>query len=434
MKKANIKEAKILFIAYYFPPAQSIGVWRNYYLAKECKKFFMKVFVSGQTFELPFSEDKTELEAFDRIQNSVFDYRFLFRNRQKIGFKEGFKKNYISQFFIKLINSFPFNIIFGEGGLIYLFQSFFHTNKFVKKEGITFIYSSFRPMTDHIIAYMLKSRNPNVVWTADFRDLPFDPLYKNYFWYWFQKAIMRKIFSKADHITTFNNGIGTGLKQYTEQDILILENGPFVELNERITCNQNSVFTIQYTGSLFLNERDPKPLFEALQELIVGNIMLPRKVKLKYAGKDDNQWRQKLAKFQLSEISEIQGMVDYRMARLLQTESHINVILTSSHQEYTGIITGKFFEYISAGRPIICLVNGKTDRELEQIFDKYHLGIVVYTEEENKEKLKNFLSNLYEEFEKTGSIKWQINPNVFDDFNWTKTVQKWVKKLANDKY
>ena len=71
MKKANIKEAKILFIAYYFPPALSIGVWRNYYLAKECKKFFMKVFVSGQTFELPFSEDKTELEAFDRDRKSV---------------------------------------------------------------------------------------------------------------------------------------------------------------------------------------------------------------------------------------------------------------------------------------------------------------------------------------------------------------------------
>ena len=433
MKNPEMDERGILFIAYYFPPLQSIGVWRNYFLANEASFHFEKVFVSGQKISKVTVFNDQILKQFERIENIVIDYRTIFQKKDNISFKEDLKKNFVSQIFIKLINSFPFNLIIGEGGFLYIFHSLYQLNKLIKTEQIQYIYSSYRPMSDHVIAYWLKKLHPQLIWTADFRDLPFDPLYKNYFWEALQKWVLRRLLKSANLITSFTNGIAIGLKSYTPHSTFVLENG-FFNLSAPIKkISQNPKFTIQYTGSLFLNERNPGPLLEVLRELLLEKEIDANAILLKYAGKDSGLWKQKIEDYQLSSITETLGLISNSEAKSLQVASHINVILTSSHAEYKGILTGKFFEYVLAGRPIICLVNGTKDIELEEIFQKYNLGLVIYDNLESKFLLKQFILKLYSKQKVYGEGNWTIDPEIFNAYNWKKTMNKWIKLLADER-
>lgn len=425
----NLKRG-ILFIAYYFPPMNSIGVWRNYFLAKFAKNYFKEVFISTSDL-VPTNEEV--LNEFNINQNKCLDYRSLLKrdNANKSSFKEQYKANFISRFFIKLINSFPFNLIAGEGGLVYIIRSVKSASAQIKHNEIHYIYSSFRPMSDHFIAYRLKKRYKKLVWIADFRDLPFDPLYKQYFWLKFQRYIMCKLLLKADIITTFSEGIKDGLSHFTQKEIFILPNGPFETIKLEPNFNKATQFTLQYSGSLFLDERDPSPLLKILSELKNENKIDTSNFVLKYCGKDGTQWNSYIQKFNLSEISNNLGLVTYEMSRQLQQESSLNIILTSSHAQYKGILTGKFFEYIAAGKPIICIINGVRDEQLEQIFEKYHLGIVVYHDANNWAELKNFILEEWIYFQKFHETKHKIDLRILDDFNWNNSLEILVKLLEN---
>lgn len=420
----------ILFTAYYFPPMNTIGVWRNYFLAKFAKNYFKEVFISTSDL-VPSNEDL--LKEFNINQNKCLDYRSLLKrdNANKSSFKEQYKANFISRFFIKLINSFPFNLIAGEGGLVYIRRSVKSASTQIKLNDIQYVYSSYRPMSDHFIAYCLKKRHKKLVWIADFRDLPFDPLYKQYFCLKFQKYIMFKLLSKADIITTFSEGIKLGLNNFTQKEIHILPNGPFESNKIESNVQKATKFTLQYSGSLFLDERDPSPLMKILSELKHENKINSSNIVLKYCGKDGTQWNSYVRKNSLSDISNNLGLVSYDMSRQLQQQASINIILTSSHPQYKGILTGKFFEYIAAGKPIICIVKGVRDEQLEHIFLKYQLGILLYHDAQNLTALKNFIVEEWQYFQEFHETKHKIDMRILDDFNWDKSLEILVKILDN---
>ena len=434
MTTDDTRHRNILFLAYFFPPIQTIGVWRNYFLAREAKKYFAKVFVSGRRIEESSRDDKVNYETFHYLSNPAPDYRFLLGGKKKPGFSEGSKKNVISKFLIRLVNSFPFNIFLGEGGIIYIVSSVWKAHRLIREENISHIYSSFRPMSDHLVAWCLKSLHRELIWTADFRDLPFDPLYRQYFWFGFQRWVLSGILRKADIVSTFHEGIGYGLRQFSDKEITILENGTFQDFEREKNAEQNPKFTIQYTGSLFQDERNPAILMQALGELLEEKIISQEEIRLNYAGKDSAKWASLARQHRLSDVSVNHGLVSREQASVLQASAHLNLLLTSSHPEYQGILTGKFFEYIAAGRPILCIINGCRDQSVERLFDKYHLGMVVYLDEPNPGVLKDFLMKLLDDFKQNGKLNWQVDEKIYEEFNWQRTMEKWLEKLSLVKF
>lgn len=431
MTTGDARHRNILFLAYFFPPIQTIGVWRNYFLAREAKKYFAKVFVSGRRIDEGNRVDKVQFETFHYLSNPAPDYRFLLGRKQKPGFSEGSKQNVISKFLIRLVNSFPFNIFLGEGGIIYIVSSVWKAHCLIREENISHIYSSFRPMADHIVAWCLKSLHRKLIWTADFRDLPFDPLYTQYFWFGFQRWVLSGILRKADIVSTFHEGIGYGLREFSEKEITILENGPFQDFTKARNVEQNPIFTIQYTGSLFQDERNPAILMKALGELLEEKIISQEEIRLSYAGKDSAKWDSLAEQHRLSDVSVNHGLVSRERASVLQASAHLNLLLTSAHPAYKGILTGKFFEYIVAGRPILCIINGCRDQSVERLFDKYHLGMVVYLDEHNPGVLKDFLMKFLDDYRLNGKLNWQVDEKIYEEFNWQRTMEKWLEQLSS---
>ena len=66
------------------------------------------------------------------------------------------KQSFWGRILRKLIDSFPFNILVGDGGLIYIVKGYVAGKKIVQQQGTTHVFSTFRPYSDHIIRLFSK--------------------------------------------------------------------------------------------------------------------------------------------------------------------------------------------------------------------------------------------------------------------------------------
>ena len=265
----------------------------------------------------------------------------------------------------KLLDSYPGNLIWGEGGWLYIRNVLRKARQLVREEGISHVYSSFRPLADHYIAYRLKKEFPQLIWIADFRDLPVDRNRENVFFPGWQDRRYRDIFEKADFLITVSEGLRKRLLDYHDH-VLVVRNGMrrlFLPDNPTLP----DAFTITYTGSLYPKLQDPSAFFASLRELISSGQLPENEVRLVYAGKDHRIWNGYLREYGLEAISVVRGKVSLTESIRLQHESHVNLLLTWSGPHSGGVLTGKLSEYLAAGRPVLCLVNGGRDEELEEI-------------------------------------------------------------------
>lgn len=423
-------ERKILFLLYYYPPIKSISTRRNANIVKHFGVFFEKKYVfstkNADVLPIETAEQDADIVAADKV--FTLDYRTLtnLKKRKQIHYREETKENI--RFLIKVLDSFPFNLFIGEGGFFYSFFSVLKAIKLIKKEKITHIYSSFRPMSDHFSAYILKIIFPKLVWIADYRDLHTDPIYKNVYLPRFQNACNQFLMKKANLITTVSEGLAKHLRYYDADKVHVLTSG--IELTEKkdIALIKFLKFTIVYTGSMFRDERDPSLLCAVLEKLKEEGRITPDNFQILYAGKDTDIWQNWVKKYNISTFFTSKGMLPLSEAVALQYSAHINLLLTTATPELSGFLSGKFFEYLSARRPIAVLIKGTQDMEFEAFKKDLNFGFVGYNDTSFAD-LKTFLEEKITEFEYTGCVKGHISEENLKEMTWEKQVEKLMERI-----
>ena len=447
---------RLLCFLYYFPPIKSIAVNRNWRIVQHLQPYFSDIFVFTTQNNRLLPQEARDTEGVNIFEIPTFDYRtltaWLRPNRSEMHHDEGAKSNPIVRFAIRLLDSFPFNLLFHEGGIIYSLISFWRAAKLIRKEKITHIYSSFRPMSDHFTAHLLKIFFPNLVWIADFRDLHIDPLYQmpliKPFQHWCNKRLLRR----ADLVTTVSEGLAVHLKAY-HSNVYALRNGvhldnqkafelrtqkgdPSVSASKNSSISNNipisKKFTFAYTGSMWLDERNPSLLLKIVQDLLNEGIMSAENTQIVYAGKDTAVWQTWITKYNLDDFFNAYGLVSSQKAVDIQREAHLNILLTSALPNYGGVLTGKFFEYLAACNPILVLINGAQDVEFEQIVTHLDAGIVAYNDRSEKE-LRAFILNLFNEWQATGKVEPTIRRERLEELSWEATMAKLAAFLDLEK-
>jgi len=331
----------ILCLHYYFPPLLSTAVIRNYHIACTFADYFDDVHVLTSDNYKRFPTDERLLpENLKVTPVYTLDYRRLLAGRKSDSHKPTTKKS--SKFFqwlLKVQKSYPFSLLLAEGNLIYILGAYKKAKRLIDQGVITTIYSSFGPYADHFVAYLLKRKYPHLRWIADYRDLQIEPIYKNVIWTNYQKRIENKILAKADLITCISDGFTTQLESYNRPTKTILRG---VEL--RKPEKQYDKFTIAYTGSLYFDYRDPRALFKEISTLLKSKEINESDIQLVYAGRDGHRYGEWISEYDLDQIFINKNMVTQAEAKTIQNRSHINLLLTSSSPELTGVITGKIFE------------------------------------------------------------------------------------------
>jgi len=424
--------ARILFIHYYFPPVGTVGSLRNYHIAREISPFFEKsdlLTVRHKPFRMkdPFDDSFLSIQEIARL-----DYRYLY---EMLG-RKGDLNDQInakraqqgSGFLRKLTDSFPGNLIWGEGGAYYVWKAVQRASRLVHDHGITHVYSSFRPFTDHIIAYQLKGKFPHLRWIADFRDLPVDRNRDNVFFPKWTDRQYKRILTRADILTTVSKGLKEKLIEYNDR-VMVVRNGLRADFIPGDIRSPDK-FTLSYTGSIYPGMQDPVPLFRELTSLLEDGRIDRKQICLQYAGKDHRIWGDLIQAYGLEDISVNHGKVDLSQAIRIQHESHVNLLFSWSGPFTGGVLTGKIYEYLAAGKAILCLVKGNRDKEIEEIVGTDGIGRVFYSQGELK--ASGWLQALYEQWQ-SGTLASGSGDSRLEKWQWgeaIKPLRQWISANA----
>jgi len=417
--------AQILCLNYYFPPLLSTAVIRNYHIASTFSEYFDHVHVLTSDNHKRFpTEERILPSKMDLYSIYTLDYRRLLAGKKNDSHAPTTKKS--SPFFLWLLKvqkSYPFSLFLAEGNLIYIYGAYKKAKKLIRQGEVTTIYSSFGPYADHFVAYFLKKKFPQLKWIADFRDLQIEPIYKNVIFTNYQKRIEKKILQKADLITCISDGFKSQLIVYNRPVETILRG---VELREAVA--QYEKFTISYTGSLYFDYRDPRLFFSTLKNLIDDGSIDIDDLQLIYAGRDGFRYGEWISEYGLDSCFENKNMVSQDEAMTIQNRSHVNLLLTSSSPELTGVITGKIFEYFEALNPTLCLINGVKDPEFEQLFKELNAGAVVYNPPLKEGKMEAFILEKYHEWKSHNRVISTLNTSLIEkNYGWKSQVEKMLK-------
>ena len=232
---------------------------------------------------------------------------------------------------------------------------------------------------------------------VDFRDLmdqpgPFFPLRL------FKRLQQEKATRRGDSVTVISEGLRDNLRDGLVRNkhgekISVLYNG-FVpremEAGPRVT--PDNTLRIAYTGSLYRGRRDASPLFQALGALLDNEYDLP--IEVHYAGPSGEVFRAAARAHGVSCLAFDHGVLPRAEALRLQEDADLLLALSWNTRGSEGILSGKFPEYLGAGKPIISIVAGDLpNAELTRLVNEMSVGVSVeeVTAERDIEKLSRYL-------------------------------------------
>lgn len=316
-----------------------------------------------------------------------------------------------------------------------------HILKQFNLDSFDIVISSYGPLSSFLIGRTIKKRGIAPKWLCDFRD----NMVFNGYPYWLNKLFSsyEKSAVKFANAITFvsqgqknmfinNNNVG----DLHKTKIHTIYNGFEKELMSISPVEkENDILTFTYTGQLYSGVRDFRLLLHALDDLIKEKLVNKDQIKIIYAGSSSDVLRQQLAGFDNIISSCIDyGMVSREVALRIQTESDILIVLTWNTKKEQGILTGKFFEYLQAEKPIISITSGDlANGELTDIISRANLGIACecITYKDDLLKLKNYILKQYQLMIKSENLAYCPNFEQMKKFHYGTITDNFEKIILS---
>ena len=221
------------------------------------------------------------------------------------------------------------------------------------------VVSTFGPRSSHIIASNMKRHNPGLLWIADYRDL-----WSNSHLAGYSARERRKqqaleeatVGARADVITTVSDEMAEQQREFLRKPVWVIPNGFDTEVAPPEDAGPASGCSrIVYTGMIYRGHRDPTPLFIALKELLVEGRINAGSIRVEFYGPLERWLEEAIVSFGLESLVDVHGRVSRDVCLAQQREADLLLLLESGAAEAAGVLTGKLFEYLAAGRPILSL-------------------------------------------------------------------------------
>ncbi|MGB3077569.1 MAG: hypothetical protein WBB31_00710, partial [Saprospiraceae bacterium] len=90
----------------------------------------------------------------------------------------------------------------------------------------------------------------------------------------------------------------------------------------------------------------------------------------------------------------------------------VNLLLTISSDQQTGILTGKMIEYFEAGNPVLAIVKNQIDPELEILLKELRIGKSFSDLPSDLPGIKEFIFEEYTHWKKTGMNRKAVDVEV----------------------
>ena len=431
LKNAEIFQlmSRLLMLHYRFPPAQVVSSKRLGHMYLEAKPFFENIYVlTSEVGEAYATDPLLQLPIEHR---TAISHRDLRSSVQQVPGKasrpiQQIKRHPIGQSLLNLRRRWPFFYLFGDGGKDYIRKMVSRAEAMIRKHKITHLFTSYGPYADLIIGHKIKKRFPHLYWIADFRDI-FEnrPAPKAFQWYpfWY----LKKKIKLADRVTTVSEGLADRLR-LLHPDVTVLYNGWGKFTNHLAITTPMLPFSIAYTGSLYSRWRALKVFFQALNRCTGEAVKATenKKIQFHYYGPDASACASSARLQLLTESRGFYPSVSMEKALRIQEGSHINLLLSWSHDKQKGVLNAKLFEYLAARRPIFAIVDGPVDDELIYWVESVGKGRCFFTEAHTLAEISAGLKGLIEEVREQ---RWKGPTEWPKKIKWSKQGPEFWKRV-----
>ena len=422
---------KLLIITYYWPPAGGPGVQRWLKFVKYLPDFDIQPIVyvpENPTY--PIVDEGLLNEVSDKaiiLKNKIFEpYQlagiFSKKQTQKIssGIIPAAKKQSVLE---KLLLWVRGNLFIPDARKYWVKPSVTYLKKYIQENNIDTIVTSGPPHSLHLIGLKLKEEL-GVKWFADFRD-PWTTIgyHKSLKLSFYadkkHKFLESKVLNTADSIIVTSKTTKLEFQALTQKPIEVITNGYDIENVAKQTLDEK--FTMAHIGS-FLSDRNPKVLWEVLQELVTENNAFSANFQLKLIGKISQEIFESLSNYQLEAYCNNLGYLSHTEAIAHQRKSQVLLLIEIDSEDTKSIIPGKLFEYMVSERPIVAI--GPKDSDFAEIISSTNTGVFfTYSE---KERLKKTILSYFELFLEN---KLLVHPIGLQHYSRKSLTEKFVNLI-----
>ena len=408
---------RVLIITYYWPPTAGSGVQRWLKMSKYLPQYGWQPVIytpenpeAGMTDESLLRDIAPEVEVIKRpILEPYAVFNALTGNKGKNSGKASAGSGAVNPInavghkspLMRLSLWLRANVFVPDPRFLWIRPSVRFLKQYLREHPVDAIVSTGPPHSMHLIARALH-RSMGIPWTADFRD-PWTRIFyfkhlpltrrsrKKY------AAMELSVLREADHVVAvtdnmvrdFLEELGPG--QQDKGKFHVIENGYDEADFTGITAAELPAgFNLVHTG-LFSAEGNPRRLWKVLAELCRDLPGFGRDLHLTFAGKTDPEILAAVREAGLGDRLTDRGYIPHHEANRLQKAADLLLLPLREEPEAAGILTGKYFEYLAAGRPIAAF--GPHGSVLERSLAATRTGRIFDWEEEGP--LKEYLTALY---------------------------------------
>ena len=394
---------RVLIITYYWPPSGGSGVQRWLKMSKYLpENDWQPVIYTAEDAEYPVEDQSLEQDVAPEaevirrpiVEPYSFYKRFLgMKKGEKIkaGFinenarKSGWKEN--------LSVWLRGNFFIPDARRWWIKPSVRYLKKYLMAHPVDAIISTGPPHSMHLIAKALHKKL-NIPWVADFRDPWTDiDFYKDL------KLtrcadrkhhrLERQVLTEATKVVTIGWDCAKGLENHGAKDVAVITNGYDIDkpIDERE--HETSTFTMSHIGIVGAN-RNPETFWQVISDIVEthGPTSLPLRIRL--IGQVDNSVLESIKCHNVEKYVEIIPYMPHNQVITEQQKSDVLLLFVNNTPNAKGILTGKIFEYMASGRPILCI--GPEDGDSARVLNETQTGVTV--DFNDKEKMKSVILDL----------------------------------------
>ncbi len=398
---------KILIITYYWPPSGGAGVQRWLKFSKYLPEFgYEPVILTVDEKQASYAQiDKSLLKEVSPdlavYKTKTFEPYNLYRklsDKKEIPYG-GFSNQKKITVFEKLSRFVRGNFFMPDPRKGWNKYALKKALELIRSEKIETVITSGPPQSTHLIGRKIKHLT-GIRWIADFRDPWTDIYYYKDLFHSplaaaYDKKLEKKVLTEADKIITVSAEVAKLLLNKipgSGEKIVVIPNG-YDESDFDNTSNvSNDFFTIAYIGTISMSYRIGG-FIDAVSQLPEN---IREQMKIRFVGNVPDEILNLFQLKNLGSMVEVLGYVPHEMAVAQMVNASMLIMAIPDSPDNKGIVTGKFFEYLAAGRPILAI--GPLGGDVDLLVQKCTAGKFVSYDE--TEKMKSYILEIFDLYQK----------------------------------
>lgn len=403
---------RVLIITYYWPPSGGSGVQRWVKFAKYLREFgWEPVIYTPENPEVPALDPgllKDIPDNLEVIKTRIWEPYSIYKKfigagentRIGTGFLSEENKPKLTESLSVWIRG---NFFIPDARRYWIRPSVRFMAKYLGDRPVDVIVSTGPPHSMHLIARELH-KQLGIPWLADFRD-PwtdidfYDDLKLSRRADRKHHKLEASVLDESDLVTVVSPTMRKNFQSQTSTPVALLTNGYDEDDFPADLPEPDPGFTIAHIGSM-PPSRNPEVLWKAVRELANEDNKISVELKIRLVGPVDVSVFNSIQQAEVGNCVEKIDYLPHDKVVLEQCRSSVLLMVVNKSKNALGILSGKFFEYIAAKRPILCI--GPDNGDIAGIINEKQLGYVVGYEDVRR--MKSLLKKLYNAH-KSGDLK-----------------------------